>query len=152
MMSKIAISLRPLTADNWIECIGLQVTGEQEAQDFVAPNLYSIAETRFEPTWTPFVVYAGEVMVGFVMYDTSDYEITRLMIDARYQGRGYGRAAMQLLIELMEREYAHPSASTSFVPGNLVAERLYTSLGFYKTGEILDGEIVMVRTLKKRAT
>ena len=143
------VTLRPLSVENWHECIRLHVADEQD--DYVAPNLYSIAQTRFEPTWMPLVIYAqtdaGESMVGFAMYDTSDYEIIRFMIDARYQGKGYGRAAMQLLIEQFEREHAHPSTSLSFVPGNTAAEQLYASVGFRKTGEIIDGELVMVRPL-----
>lgn len=139
------VTLRPLTEGNWHECIQLHVAKEQD--DYVASNLYSIAETRFEPTWMPHVIYADEEMVGFAMVDTSDYEIVRFMIDARYQGKGYGRAAMNLLLAQFAREHAHASTSLSFVPGNTAAERLYTSVGFRKTGEIKDGEVVMVRPL-----
>jgi diamine N-acetyltransferase len=137
------INLQPLTEDNWIECINLTVTDEQSDADFVAPNLYSIAQTRFEPTWVPLVIYYDDTMVGFVMYDAADYEIVRLMIDKDHQGQGYGRAAMERLLERFEDEYAHPSTLTSFVPGNTVAERLYLSLGFQKTGEIKEGEIIV---------
>ncbi len=147
----MTVTLRPITEENWHACIELQVTDEQV--DFVAPNVYSIAETRFEPTWEPLAIYAdipGEngveaVMVGFVMYDTSDYEIIRFMIDARYQGRGYGRAAMMWLLDEFARERAHASTSLSFVPGNVAAEQLYASVGFRKTGEIFEGELVMTR-------
>jgi diamine N-acetyltransferase len=149
------VSLQPLTNDNWREAIRLQVTDEQKG--YVASNLYSIAESRFEPTCVPLAIYAEEsidegeeaqpVMVGFTMYDATDYYIARFMIDARYQGRGYGRAAMMRLIERFEAERAHPTASLSFVPDNVAAERLYASVGFRKTGEISEGELVMVRPL-----
>lgn len=46
--------------------IGTKVTPEQE--DFVAPNLYSIAEAYVEPSWTPLAIYAGEELVGFSMF------------------------------------------------------------------------------------
>ena len=94
----MSVVLRPLDAENWEACIALQVSEEQE--DFVASNLYSIAQTRFEPTWVPLVIYDGDIMVGFTMYDEADYEIIRLMIDQEHQGKGYGRSAMELLIEL----------------------------------------------------
>jgi RimJ/RimL family protein N-acetyltransferase len=55
---------------------------------------------------------------------------------------------MQLLIEQFEHDYAQPTTSTSCVPGNTVAERLYLSLGFQPTGEIKDGEIVVRRELR----
>jgi diamine N-acetyltransferase len=143
------ITLHPITEENWHACIALQVTDAQV--NYVAPNVYSIAESRFEPTWVPLAIYAeidGEaVMVGFAMYDSRDYEIIRFMVDARYQGRGFGRAAMLWLLAQFERERTHPSTSLSFVPGNTAAEQLYASVGFRKTGEINEGELVMVRPL-----
>lgn len=140
------ISLRPVTAENWRTCIRLQVSDDQK--EYVAPNLYSLAESRFEPTCVPLAIYAGEEMVGFVMYDASDYHIARFMIDLHHQGKGYGRAAMQALLAQFEEERAHPVASLSFVPGNLAAERLYESVGFCKTGEMDGGELVMARPVE----
>jgi len=149
----MTVTLRPLTAENWHECIRLQVTDEQKS--YVAPNLYSIAEAHFEPTYVLLAIYTddvagdvtGDVMVGFIMYDAGDYHIVRFMIDTRFQAKGYGRAAMQLLLEQMEREYANPTASLSFVPGNTAAERLYEGVGFRKTGEMDEDELIMVRPL-----
>ena len=146
----MTVTLRPLTKENWHECIRLKVSDAQK--EYVASNVYSIAETRFEPTCVPLTIYANEEMVGFTMYDTSDYYIVRFMIDANYQGKGYGRAALLLLIEQFERERAHPSTSLSYVPGNDVAEQLYESVGFRKTGEMNDGEAVMVRPLQNSNT
>jgi diamine N-acetyltransferase len=146
--SAVEVSLRPVTAENWHECIRLQVSDDQK--EFVASNLYSIAESRFEPTSALLAIYAGEEMVGFLMYDTSDYHIARFMIDARHQGKGYGRAALLQLIAYFERERAHPKASLSFVPGNVTAERLYESAGFRKTGEMHEREVIMERELNVR--
>lgn len=94
-------------------------------------------------------IYADEVMVGFTMYDADNYYIVRFMIDERYQGKGYGHAAMRLLLEQFERDFAHPTTSLSYVPGNEVAERLYERVGFRKTGEIHESEIAMERPLQK---
>lgn len=142
------ITLRPLNEDNWQECIKLKVSKKQE--DFVSSNVYSIAQTRFEPTWEPLVIYDYDTMVGFIMYDSADYEVVRFMIDQGFQGRGYGKAAMQLLLAHFEREYAHPTSTISFVPGNTAAEGLYRHLGYHRTGEMSDGEIVMLRVLRSR--
>lgn len=144
----MTVTLRPLTDDNWHDAIDLRVTDEQK--NFVASNLYSIAETRFEPTFVPLAIYAGEEMVGFTMYDTDDYGIVRFMIDMRHQGKGYGRAALQTLIDQFEREYAHPETRLSFVPGNAVAEHLYERMGFRLNGEMDEDELVMVRPLVAR--
>lgn len=87
------ITLREITKNNWRECVDLKVGPGQE--NFVAPNLFSIAEAKFEPGWTPLAIYAGETLVGFTMYGQDErdgsYWIIRLMVDAAYQGRGAGQ-------------------------------------------------------------
>ncbi|HEY8601681.1 MAG TPA: hypothetical protein VIL85_24860, partial [Thermomicrobiales bacterium] len=68
----MTVSLRDVTKENWQECIKLKLTPEQE--HFVASNTYSLAESKFMPTFIPQAIYAnmdgieGETMVGFVMY------------------------------------------------------------------------------------
>lgn len=140
------ITLRSVTLENFHACIDLRVHPEQ--QEFVASNVYSLAESRFEPSWVPFAIYAEEMLVGFLMYDGADYEVIRLMIDAQHQRKDYGRAAMKLLLEQMDRERTHPFTEISYVPENVEAENLYASLGYVRTGEIRDDEIVMRREIR----
>jgi len=71
------------------------------------------------------------------------YCVARLMIDERYQGKGYGRAAMVEAIRRMRAEPDCQEIALSIEPENAVAEKLYASLGFRKTGEVIDGEVVM---------
>ena len=52
------IVLRPIDAHNWREAIRLGVALEQRS--FVASNLYSIAESKFEPEAVPMGIYAGD--------------------------------------------------------------------------------------------
>jgi diamine N-acetyltransferase len=61
------------------------------------------------------------------------------MIDERYQGRGYASAALTRLIGRARAQGAD-ALYLSYVPGNAVAEKLYSSLGFLPTGETLRGE------------
>jgi pimeloyl-ACP methyl ester carboxylesterase/GNAT superfamily N-acetyltransferase len=133
------VELRELTAENWLECVELQLTDDQ--QGLLDSNAVSIAESRFHPWMLPLAIYAGETMVGFVMYsDERDprlprYWVHRLMIDRRQQGRGYGRAAMQ---EVIRRIAAKPDGDEvwiGYVPQNDVARRFYASLGFEEQGE-----------------
>ena len=89
-----------------------------------------------------------ETMVGFAMYGRSPkdgrYFVVRLMIDARYIGKGYGKATMRALVDRMRRLPDCDEIYLSYVPGNVAAETLYLNLGFEKTGEIdEDGEIYM---------
>ena len=54
------------------------------------------------------------------------------MIDKRYQGRGYGRKAMQLALDYM-RTFPCGEAENiwlSYEPENEAAKKLYASFGF----------------------
>lgn len=140
----MAIELREITGENWKQCVRLRVAKEQE--HFVAPNAYSLAQARYEPENIPLAIYDGDTMVGFVMYgfdfDDNNYWISRLMIDARSQGKGYGRAAMEEVIRRLKEKADCKEIAISYEAENLAAEKLYLSLGFIKTGEIIEGEVV----------
>ncbi len=95
----------------------------------------------------PFAVYAGDEMVGFVMFgldpDDNRFYLVRLMIDEKHQGKGFGKAATFEVIENLKQNGVCKEIYLSFVPENEGAEKLYRSVGFERTGEISDGEIVM---------
>jgi diamine N-acetyltransferase len=141
----MTITLRDVTRDNWIQCTKLEVGEDQKG--FVAPNVFSIAEWRFEPTFTPQAVYHDEELVGFCMYgyDTDEecYWVGRMMIDKAHQGRGYGRAAMVEAIRRMREQPDCRQIGLCVEPSNVAAQKLYESLGFAKTGEVAHGEDVM---------
>jgi len=141
----MTITLRDITRENFNRCIELVVREEQKS--FVATNVYSIAQSRVEPTFVPQAIYDGEEMVGFVMYgydpEENCYYVGRLMIDKNQQGKGYGRAAMREAIRRMRKQPDCREIALSIEPENVTAQKLYESLGFVKTGEVAHGEEVM---------
>src|SRR3954469_3089909 len=62
----MTVTLQPLTRENLWPVVALKVHPEQE--NFVAPNIDSIANAYVEPSFVPLAVYAGEDLVGFAMY------------------------------------------------------------------------------------
>ena len=131
------VELRRINADNFDECIRLQISDAQKG--YVASNLYSLAQAyAYHDTAYPFAIYAGEEMVGFIMlgYYTKQgvYTLWRFMIDERFQRRGYGKAALLLGIKFLADTFAVKEVYTSFVQGNAAAEALYTAIGFRRTG------------------
>ncbi|WP_425448924.1 GNAT family N-acetyltransferase [Dethiothermospora halolimnae] len=140
------IILKEVNSDNFDECIELEVSEKQKG--FVASNLYSIAQSKVLPGCKPLCIYDGEKMVGFAMYeiDTEDDDISicRLMIDKKYQNKGYGRAAMIKLLKLIKENYKYKEVYISTEPENHIAQGLYESLGFKKNGQVLEGEVVSV--------
>ena len=126
-----------------------------EQSDFVAPNVVGIAETHIYPDAEPRAVYAGDDPVGFVLFHPVDKDkpaeghcIVRLMIDHRFQGRGLGRQALEAAVDWIVREHRADRVRLSVVPSNEKARGLYRSAGFVETGELDDGELVMVRSLQ----
>jgi len=140
------ISLHEITPENFAESIKLKVAEDQKG--FVASNVKSIAEAKIYSYLKPLAVYDGEQVVGFAMYgrdpETENYWIVRLMIDAQFQGKGYGKAATVCLIKKIKQLPEADAIFLSFVPANTGAEKLYLSVGFERTGETdADGEIIM---------
>ena len=140
------LSLVEIDRHNYLSILDLSVSEEQRS--FVASNTYSLAQAYVQPECVPLALYAENKPVGFAMYciDESDreYWIYRLMIDQRHQGRGYGRAAMLLLIDRIRSEMDEEQHRIyiSFEPENEVAKSLYESLGFVPDGRVEYGEIV----------
>jgi diamine N-acetyltransferase len=152
--------IRPVTKDNWRELVKLTVRDDQK--NFVASNVYSIAESQFgydhpvEGHWDmfPYGIYDGNTPVGFLMIGTnySHHEnqgfVIRLMVDEKYQKKGYGRFGMNWILEHFRADERVNAVGISYEPENDVARKLYASLGFVETGEIYEGEVVAVVKLR----
>jgi diamine N-acetyltransferase len=140
-----AVSLRPVTVDTLNAICRLQVTESQRRM--VVPNDVSIAEAYFhrEEAWFR-GIYAGDEPVGFVMlYDSPAegvYFLWRLMIDERFQGRGYGRRALELLVDYVRARPNAKELGVSYHKGAGSPEGFYRKLGFVETGEMEGDEHV----------
>ncbi|MGF7050816.1 diamine N-acetyltransferase [Paenibacillus sp. DS2015] len=139
------ISLKSIEKSNWEECIQLKVREDQE--DNMASNLYSIAEVQFLNGFICKAIYLDEAMIGFVMYgmdpDDNNYWIYRFMIDERYQNNGYGKKALQLVVEEINiQENKTDKLLLGYSNSNETARRLYRSVGFVETGIAPWGEMI----------
>ena len=79
-------------------------------------------------------------------------ELVRLMVDAGQQGRGFGRATVVAAVELIRERHGCREIILGVTEGNKVAERLYESVGFHRTGEIDAGEAIMRLDLEQATT
>jgi diamine N-acetyltransferase len=153
---KDSLHFREVTKENFWEIIRLKVLPEQK---HVAPNSVSIAEAHFwDYAWYR-AIYYGDNPVGFIMLadpvagETGEdamfngrYFLWRLMIDHRYQKRGYGKQAVDLLIEYVKTRPNADYLYCSYSLGEHGPEGFYLKYGFEKTGEKTpgpDGEIVI---------
>ena len=143
--SESNVTLHEVTAASLKEVLALQVTGRQRA--FVADNARSIAQAHFSPHAWFRAIYADDTPVGFLMlYDDPEkpeYYLWRLMIDERYQGNGFGRRAVELLIRHVRTRPNARELFTSVVQADGGPQGFYERLGFALTGDYEDGEAVM---------
>lgn len=138
------ITLEPLSERNFEAVTKLEVAFDQAG--FVAPNVFSIAESKIYNYLQPRVICQSGKAVGFALYgldpESQRYYIVRLMVDARFQGKGIGRTAVRLIVGEIQSSAGRRSVYLSVVPGNERARRLYEDLGFTVTGAVdADGEL-----------
>jgi diamine N-acetyltransferase len=69
------------------------------------------------------------------------------MIDAQYQGLGFGRRAVELLVAHVRRRPNAKKLLTSCDPGTGSPEGFYRRLGFERTGEYHQGQVVLALEL-----
>lgn len=144
-MGEETVTLREITAETVRTICELEVAPDQRG--FVAPNSVSIAQAHFEPKAWFRAVYAGDEPVGFVML-SSDPErelcfLWRFMIAAEHQGAGYGRQALDLVVEHVRGLPGATALLSSFVPGDRGPAAFYRRYGFVETGEVDEGEHVI---------
>ena len=146
------VTLRPINEHNFLDAFHLELAPGQEA--FVSSPIRSLAQAYvYRNQCTPFGIYDGDTMVGYVMviydYDVPEYDVWHLMIDARYQHRGFGRAAMeQVLAYIAAKPFGDsPRVAMTCHQDNTAALRLYESLGFAPTGARDEAEVELVRVL-----
>lgn len=134
------VSLRPVTRENFDDVVDLKLLDHQ--QDFLASNAYSIAEASLTPALRTHAIYGDERVIGFVLYSRPEetdaqpgsFGIWRLMIGAEFQGRGYGRQALELVLREICADETARAIHICYLPDNEAARRFYASLGFRELG------------------
>lgn len=143
------VELRAVTKDNWRKCVVMQLSEAQ--RDYVAPNGYSLVQAAYEPNCYPFAIYMGDEVVGFAMYaydtDVSMWMIYRLMVSYDAQGKGIGRAALDKLVQKISKEHGAHEIAISAEPDNYLALGLYRRMGFEPDGQVIGGEIFMIKRI-----
>ncbi len=97
-----------------------------------------------------FLICDGEIPVGMGLYhdcpELEAYDFSQLFIDERYQGRGYGKAATKLVLDIMKRDGKYSKVVLCYIEGNDAAKKLYEQFGFEEIDRDED-EIIMESSL-----
>lgn len=97
-----------------------------------------------------FLIYCEDVPVGMGLYydcpELQAYVLSQLFIDARYQGKGYGKAAVTQCLEDMRKAARYQKVVLCYVEGDEAARKLYAQFGFSETcrdGDEIDMELTL---------
>ena len=139
------VTLCPVGGENWFAVTQLRVKPEQRG--VVADNSFSLAQAAYMPRLYPTAVLCDGTLVGFALYgwdaDYPGWSVYRLMVDAEWQGRGIGKQALARIISIVKQQPDAPCLYISAEPENDVALALYETMGFVRTGEVVEGEVVL---------
>ena len=148
----MAVTLKGITEDNFIDAFNLKLKKDQE--EFVSHPIRSLAQAYvYRDQCQPFGIYEDDRMVGYVMviydYDVSEYDIWHMMIDETQQGKGYGKAALKLILDYIEKK---PFGNSDRVvltcnKNNTYSLNMYKSLGFEMTGNEDEDELELALTV-----
>ena len=129
------VRLEEVNAENINDMRYLSIDDNQKKFLMEGP-LFFIAESKFYPNRIPMAIYGDGRIVGFFRYGLSEdednkcYIIGGLMIDKRYQKKGYGKKALEIIINEIKKDKARNKIGLSVIEDNTVAIKLYKSLGF----------------------
>ena len=150
----MGVTLDEIADGNRAAVLALRVAPGQE--QFVLSVRESLAEAAEYPHARPWywVVVADGAPVGFVMVSWNaepqppeiigPWFLWKLIIDERYQGRGYGAEVVRQVVELVRAEGA-AELLTSYVPEPGGPAGFYERLGFVPTGDLDENGEVIVR-------
>ncbi len=147
------VELKVIAEDNFLDAFGLKLAPGQES--FVSHPIRSLAQAYvYRDQCQPFGIYAEGRMAGYVMviydYDVPEYDIWHMTIDESAQGRGYGSAALDRVLDYIRTKSFGPSGRVALTcnKNNPAARKLYESRGFLATGAEDGDEIELALTLE----
>ncbi|WP_099831150.1 GNAT family N-acetyltransferase [Streptococcus suis] len=129
------IVLKPVDESSYQAVLDLTVA--EADKGFVAPNVRSLADAwlyRENGDVFPHAIWADERVIGFALIDIDEdiqqYMLWRFMIGQEFQGRGYGQAALEAVIQLAQKHPVCNHLIVSYVKGNQKMARLLEKNGF----------------------
>jgi diamine N-acetyltransferase len=158
MLAAVGVTLDEISDGNRAAVLALRVAPGQE--QFVSSVPESLAEAAEYPQARPWyrAVVADGTPVGFVVVSWNaepdppeiigPWFLWKLLIDERFQGRGYGAEVVRQVAELVRAEGA-AELLTSYVPQHGGPAGFYERLGFVPTGDVDEaGEVIMRLALR----
>ena len=135
------IRLAEVTEENWLDIADLSVNDDQRR--FVAPAIGILARGYVYRDCNA-RIYAiendGTIVGAALVREFADeplgYDLQQFMIDQRYQGKGYGSAALALILDELRKEGHYDHVEVCVKKDDAAAIRLYGKHEFADSGYI----------------
>ena len=136
-----AVRLTQVTEENWLEVASLSVKEHQK--EYLAPAIGILARGYVyrDCNARVFVIEHDGIIVGTALVreftdEPLGYDLQQFMIDRHFQGRGYGFAALKLILEELRKEGHYDHVEVCVKKKDVEAIRLYEKCGFTDSGYI----------------
>ena len=135
------LRLTEVTEENWFEVASLSVREDQKS--FLAPAIGILARGYVYRNCNGrvFVIENDGTMIGVALTrEFTDaplgYDLQQFMIDQRYQGKGYGKLALGLILDELRKEGHYDHVEVCVKKADTAAIRLYEKVGFVDSGYV----------------
>ena len=142
------VKFRPLATEADLIYAGYDCQLTEEQKELVNPFWFSIGRAYlFREDNYPCIIYnACNAPIGFINLDkwlgSGDAYSWSYFIDKNHQGKGYGRHAAQLAVQILKSANPTKQIKLATETCNTTAQGLYLSLGFEKLAE-MDGDDIV---------
>ena len=135
------IRLTDITEENWLDAASLSVKEAQKK--YLAPAIGILARGYVyrDCNARVRVIMNDDVIVGLALVreftdEPLGYELQQFMIDAKYQGKGYGTEALRLILDELREEGHYDHVEVCVKKDDAEAIRIYEKSGFVDSGYI----------------
>lgn len=142
------IHVEDINVENWRTPLNVS-----KAQELYVANTTTILARAYayrNARSKAFLIYDDKTPVGMGLYHDEEslngYIFSELLIDERFQSKGYGKAATKIVLDCMKNDGKYNKVFLCYIEGNDAAKALYEKFGFIEIDR--DGnEIIMECTL-----
>ena len=135
------VKLTDITEDNWFEVASLTVKDSQK--EFLAPAIGILARGYVyrDCNARVFAIENDGTIVGVALTreftdEPLGYDLQQFMIDQRFQRKGYGSAALGLILDELRKEAHFDHVEVCVKKEDAAAIHLYQKYGFVDSGYV----------------
>ena len=149
------MKLIDITKENYVQVAMLTTNDDLKPtvlERYVTSNAFSMAQSKYSEKWITKAVENDGNIIGFAMYGPTEldgktvFQLCRFMIDVRAQGKGFGKAALKLILDEMKELDGCDEVYLSIEPENKRARHIYEDAGFVCLDREICGELLFKLT------